>query len=69
MRLARLRLEPATHEEARCDALVALPHGLHEFYQPNRTHASPDARSRLNGLHCNQGHARYLDYNMSRAAL
>eukprot|EP00959_Pyramimonas_sp_CCMP1952_P265538 5552133-Pyramimonas_sp.AAC.1 len=33
------------------------------------TYASPNTRSRLDRLYCNQEHAHYLDYNMSCAAL
>eukprot|EP00959_Pyramimonas_sp_CCMP1952_P076442 1597301-Pyramimonas_sp.AAC.1 len=33
------------------------------------TYATPNARSRLDRLCCNQEHTHYLDYNMSCAAL
>ncbi|CAK0882116.1 unnamed protein product, partial [Prorocentrum cordatum] len=58
-----------SREEARWDTMVAQPHGLRELHQPCMTYASPNARSRLDRLYCNQEHTHYLDYNMSCAAL
>ena len=58
-----------TREEARWEALVARPHGLHELHQPSMTYASPNARSRLDRIYCNQEPTHYLDYHMTCTAL
>ena len=55
-------------EEAHFQRVIARPHGLHDMYQPEHTHASSSARSRLDRIYANFHVADQLDRHLRCAA-
>ena len=54
---------------ARWRALVETPFGFHEWHQPEPTYVSPDSRSRLDRVYCNQWDTEFLDRSFASTAL
>ena len=56
-------------EETHWGRAIEVPHGLHELHQPEMTYSSPNARSRLDRIYCNQSTVENFDRKMVCAAL
>jgi len=58
------------HRDSSCwRNLVEAPYGFHELFQPELTYASPDSRSRIDRIYCNQYDVEYMDKSFSCTAL
>ena len=58
-----------SNEENHFKNIVARPHGLHEMFQMEPTHASATSRSRLDRIYCNQHVVEQLDRHIKVVAL